>query len=67
MIKFSYAEVYTNFTKIIKTINFSNLTGIQALIEFIENKIIYELACIWAYNRKFWTQNNLEFAVRKIS
>jgi len=42
-------------------------TGQDLFAHFINNKINYELSCLYAYNKNFWLTNNLNFAVRKSS
>jgi len=62
LIKFCYYEVNRNISPKKDGFNFTNMSGQDALIKFINNNTNYEMAYLYAYKKDFWIKNNFRYA-----
>ncbi len=66
LIKFNYMKVYRDYNTNNDIKKDSKiLNGCDAFIILVNNKIPFELACIYAYKTSFWNANNFQFEPNK--
>ncbi len=63
LIKISYNLIFKDGKKVPVNTNYSNIifTGEEAFHELVSSKMVFEMAQLYAYRRKFWQENNFSF------